>query len=177
MSEITTLRTLEVITAEAKACYERINWDSLYKWAELMIEAKPLIPHGEWLTYLDENFPRVGQRQAYRYIKAVREGKAVDEVTVQRSNLTYTSNFEHHEPPLQVTYSETKQPETKPADKLLATLMKYDTLLEPYAADESTIKFDLGKEQEDVIKHLLIKLQRILRKLGNPASQLRAIGE
>ena len=65
----------------------------------------------------------------------------------------------------------------KPADKLLATLMKYDTLLEPYAADESTIKFDLGKEQEDVIKHLLIKLQRILRKLGNPASQLRAIGE
>lgn len=77
------VRSLEEITSEAKIIYDRMERDYAH-WGELMIEAKKLVPHGQWITYLETNFPQVGARQAQRYMKIVKEPeKTLTEVTHQ----------------------------------------------------------------------------------------------
>jgi hypothetical protein len=67
------VRTLDVITAEAKAAYEQIEWTPIDKLVELILEARPLVPHGQWQKYLTDNFPRLGLRQIYRYIEVAKD--------------------------------------------------------------------------------------------------------
>ena len=60
------IRTLEVITTEAKVVYNRLDWRDYYKFGELLLEARPLVPKGQWLKYLGKNFPDFSRPQAYR---------------------------------------------------------------------------------------------------------------
>jgi hypothetical protein len=92
-------RTLEEITTEAKVIYNRMEKD-YYKLGELLLEAKKQVPHGQWMKYLEENFPAFGRRQANRYMQIVREDKTLPEVTSRSSpmlpNWTRESNLELH---------------------------------------------------------------------------------
>src|SRR3974377_1294168 len=80
-------RTLEVITTEAQALWAEIapELKKLEPRGEepkgLLMEARPLVPHGQWEKYLSENFPRLSPRKASRIMKAEREGITVSQIS------------------------------------------------------------------------------------------------
>lgn len=75
------VRSLDEITTEAISIYNRMEKD-YRRWGELMIEAKAIVPHGQWLPYLEKNFPFLGKRQANRYMELARdETKTLASVT------------------------------------------------------------------------------------------------
>ena len=89
MQQIT--RSLEDITTEAIAIYDRMEKD-YRRWGELMVEAKKLVPRGEWLPYLEKNFPEFGQRQAQRYMQIAKDPtKTLASVTSRGLNTTHES--------------------------------------------------------------------------------------
>src|SRR5258708_4932987 len=85
-------RSLEDITIEAKTIYNRMEKDYA-RWGELMLEAKKLVPRGEWMKYLEINFPIVSQRQANRYMELARdETKTLASITNPKPNWSDQTN-------------------------------------------------------------------------------------
>lgn len=83
MNEIA--KSLEDITNEAKTIYNRMEKDYA-RWGELMLEAKKLVPHGQWTGYLETNFPDWGARQSRRYMQLAKEPeKTLIDVTHKRT--------------------------------------------------------------------------------------------
>jgi hypothetical protein len=85
------MRTLEIVTAEATVIYNRITKDYA-AWGKLMLEAKALVPHGQFGKYLEEHFPEIGDRQAQRYMKVSREDKTLAAVTSRGSSISKTTH-------------------------------------------------------------------------------------
>jgi len=66
------MRTLEQITEAAIIIYDRVEKDYV-EWGQLMLEAKKLVPHGQFGKYLEHHFPEFGKRQAQRYMELARD--------------------------------------------------------------------------------------------------------
>src|SRR5262245_17386853 len=93
--------TLEEITAKALIIYSRMKRD-YEEWGRLMLKAKELVPHGQFGTYLNENFPEIGERQRQRYMQAAREEKTIEQVQWrnQSPNLKTDSESEMKQVPI-----------------------------------------------------------------------------
>ena len=74
-----TTRSLEEITNEAVIIYRRME-DDFDKLGKLLLEAKRLVPFGQFGKYLADNFPAISERQLQKYMQKVKENRTLEEV-------------------------------------------------------------------------------------------------
>ena len=72
MSEIITVRDLDIITAEINSCKRTIVY-SVIEIGRLLVEAKEITGHGGWGKYLEDNHPEISQQTATNWMNLYRE--------------------------------------------------------------------------------------------------------
>lgn len=72
MSEIITVRDIDIITAEINS-YKRTIVYSVIEIGRLLVEAKEITGHGGWGKYLEDNHPEISQQTATNWMNLYRE--------------------------------------------------------------------------------------------------------
>ena len=72
MSEIITVRDIDIITAEINSCKRTIIY-SVIEIGRLLVEAKDITGHGGWGKYLEDNHPEISQQTATNWMNLYRE--------------------------------------------------------------------------------------------------------
>lgn len=72
MSDIITVRDLDIITAEINSCKRTIVY-SVIEIGRLLVEAKEITGHGGWGKYLEDNHPEISQQTATNWMNLYRE--------------------------------------------------------------------------------------------------------
>jgi len=178
MNEI--VRSLDAITTEAKEIYERIKVDYA-RWGELMLEAKKLVPHGEWEDYLEKNFPMVGQRQARRYMQMVKEDKTLAQVT-SRGTVLIPKRTLSPVAPSNPEPTEEANVLTHIATQIRPTLT-LERAIDLFYRGLEEAEQDISEVDQIHVDALVVKLLRVIeagRKFANKVGKgthLRAIGD
>lgn len=72
MSDIITVRDLDIITAEINSCKRTIVY-SVIEIGRLLVEAKEITGHGGWGKYLEDNHTEISQQTATNWMNLYRE--------------------------------------------------------------------------------------------------------
>ena len=93
LSNVTALDNLAArINSEHEACRSAMQQglEHALEAGRLLLEAKKGLPHGEWLPWLKENCPDIGERTAQNYMRLAREYPKLEPEKAQRvADLSY----------------------------------------------------------------------------------------